>query len=77
MLVVDCNPSLLKEGLLRRDGIWFAQKDHESSTTYFSLADFKVSRGKALTREKYLQGAFGALPITSEFYFVDDEKEVK
>ena len=77
MLVVDCNPSLLKEGLLRRDGIWFAQKDHESSTTYFSLADFKVSRGKALTREKYLQGAFGALPITSEFYFVDAEKEVK
>ncbi len=77
MLVVDCNPSLLKEGLLRRDGIWFAQKDHESSTTYFSLADFKVSRGKALTREKYLQGAFGALPITSEFYFVNAEKEVK
>lgn len=77
MLVVDCNPSLLKEGLLRRDGIWFAQKDHESSTTYFSLSDFKVSRGKAQTREKYLQGAFGALPITSEFYFVDSNKEDK
>ena len=75
MLVVDCNPSLLKEGLLRRDGVWFAQKDHESSTEYFSLADFKASRGKASTREKYLQGAFGALPITSEFYFVNDEKE--
>ena len=77
MLVVDCNPSLLKEGLLRRDGIWFAQKDHESSTTYFSLSDFKISRGKAQTREKYLQGAFGALPITSEFYFVDSNKEDK
>ena len=75
MLVVDCNPSLLKEGLLRRDGVWFAQKDHESSTVYFSLADFKASRGKAGTREKYLQGAYGALPITSEFYFVNDEKE--
>lgn len=75
MLVVDCNPSLLKEGLLRRDGVWFAQKDHESSTVYFSLADFKASRGKAATREKYLQGAYGALPITSEFYFVNDEKE--
>ena len=75
MLVVDCNPSLLKEGLLRRDGVWFAQKDHESSTVYFSLADFKAARGKASTREKYLQGAYGALPITSEFYFVNDEKE--
>ena len=75
MLVVDCNPSLLKEGLLRRDGIWFAQKNHESSTEYYSLADFKASRGKANTREKYLQGAYGSLPITSEFYFVNDEKE--
>ncbi|MCI7807367.1 MAG: AAA family ATPase [Spirochaetales bacterium] len=75
MLVVDCNPSLLKEGLLRKDAIWFAEKNHESSTTYFSLADFKVRRGKTLTREKYLQGAFGALPITSEFYFQDSEKE--
>lgn len=75
MLVVDCNPSLLKDGLLRRDGVWFAQKDHESSTVYFSLADFKASRGKASAREKYLQGAYGALPITSEFYFVNDEKE--
>lgn len=75
MLVVDCNPSLLKDGLLRRDGVWFAQKDHESSTSYFSLADFKAARGKASTRERYLQGSYGALPITSEFYFVNDEKE--
>ena len=58
-----------------KDAIWFAEKNHESSTTYFSLADFKVRRGKTLTREKYLQGAFGALPITSEFYFLDSEKE--
>ena len=77
MLVVDCNPSLLKDGLLRRDAIWFAQKNHESSTEYYSLADFKFSRGRASAREKYLQGAFGALPITSEFYFVNDVKDEK
>ncbi len=77
MLVVDCNPSLLKEGLLRKDAIWFAQKNHESSTTYFSLADFKGGRGKTSTRERYLQGAYGALPITSEFYFVNDPNDGK
>jgi len=77
MLVVDCNPSLLKENLLRKDAIWFAQKNHESSTVYYSLADFKSARGKAGIRDRYLQGAYGALPITSDFYFVSDVKEAK
>lgn len=72
LLVVDCNPSLLKEGLLRRDAVWFVQKDKESSTEYFSLADFKFQRGKENTKERYLQGSFGSLPIISEFYFVHD-----
>src|SRR5690554_2946796 len=27
LLAVDCNPALLKDGVLRRDGIWFAQKN--------------------------------------------------
>jgi hypothetical protein len=77
MLVVDCNPALLKEGLLRRDAIWFAQKGSESSTNYFSLSDFRFSRSKSNTREKYLQGAYGAMPIISEFRFVDGKKEDK
>lgn len=77
MLVVDCNPSLLKEGLLRKDAVWFAQKNHESSTEYYSLADFRKARGKASPRERYLQGAYGALPITSDFYFVSDVEEDK
>lgn len=83
MLVVDCNPSLLKEGLLRKDAIWFAQKDNESSTVFFSLSDFK-GRSRTTVYNRYLQGAFGALPVTSDFYFVhdgtpmeDEEEEVK
>lgn len=72
MLCVDCNPSLLRDGLLRKDAIWFAQKDSESSTVYYSLADFRGTRNKLSTGTKYMQGAYGALPITSEFYFVHD-----
>ncbi len=75
MLAVDCNPSLLKDGLMRRDGIWFAQKDSENATVYYSLADFKYSRAKERTTQLYLSGAYGALPITSEFCFVRDESE--
>ena len=54
MLVVDCNPSLLRDGLLRRDAIWFAQKDSESSTEYFSLSDFKGARSRIPTSQRYM-----------------------
>ncbi len=74
MLVIDCNPSLLKDGLMRRDAIWFAQKGPDSSTMYFSLSDFRFSRGKTNTREKYLQGAYGSMPIISEFRFNYEEE---
>ena len=75
VLAVDCNPTLLRDGLLRRDAIWFAEKDKESATVYYSLADFKFSRSKERTEQLYMNGAFGALPITSEFSFTDAEKK--
>jgi AAA15 family ATPase/GTPase len=75
MLAVDCNPSLLRPGLMRRDGIYFAEKDSESATVYFSLANFKYSRSKDKTQAQYMNGAFGALPILSEFCFVDGHKD--
>ncbi|WP_320127948.1 AAA family ATPase [uncultured Sphaerochaeta sp.] len=75
MLAVDCNPSLLRPGLLRRDGVYFAEKDSESATVYFSLANFKYSRSKDRTQSQYMNGSFGALPILSEFCFVDEDKD--
>lgn len=76
MMAVDCNPSLLKDGVLRRDAVWFAQKTTDSATEYYSLADFKFSKAKRdLTGQYYLNGSFGALPITSEFKFVDSESK--
>ena len=78
LLAVDCNPSLLRPGLMRRDGIYFAEKNEKSETVYFSLAQFRYSRSRDLTSEQYLNGAFGSLPLLSDFYFVDaNEKEEK
>ncbi|MGB4405997.1 MAG: AAA family ATPase [Sphaerochaeta sp.] len=78
MLAIDCNPSLLQPGLMRRDGIYFAEKNSESATVFFSLADFKYSKNRDKTQAQYLNGAFGSLPILSEFCFVDKntDKEV-
>ncbi|MDC7238008.1 MAG: AAA family ATPase [Sphaerochaetaceae bacterium] len=75
LLAVDCNPSLLIPGLLRRDGVYFAQKNEKSETVYFSLAEFRYSRSRDLTSEQYMNGAFGALPLLSDFYFVDGKED--
>jgi len=54
--------TLLDLELMRRDGIWFAEKDGDGATHLYSLADFKVR--KDLRIEKgYLEGRFGAIPF--------------
>ena len=74
LIEIDCNPALLKDGMIRRDGIWFVEKKQESSTQYYSLADFKIESGSRSIRERYLQGAYRSLPILSEFYFRNEDK---
>ena len=72
LLAADCNPTLLEDGLLRRDSIYFAEKDSIGSTVYYPLSNFRIG-ANAKTRAMYESGAFGALPITSEFRFVNEE----
>lgn len=71
LLAVDCNPSLLVDNLLRRDGIYLTEKDNDGATVYRTLADYSYSASKERTAELYLQGVYGALPITSEYKFSD------
>jgi hypothetical protein len=54
--------NLLDLELLRRDEIWFAEKDQSSATRLYSLTDFKV-RTDLDIRKHYLQGRFGAVPF--------------
>jgi AAA15 family ATPase/GTPase len=54
--------NLLDLDLMRRDGIWFAEKDNEGATQLYSLADFKV-RNDLRIEKGYLQGRFGAIPF--------------
>jgi hypothetical protein len=62
MILTTHESSLLDLDLLRRDEIWFAEKDHEQATRLYSLADFKV-RNDLEIRKHYLQGRFGAIPF--------------
>jgi predicted ATPase len=62
LIVTTHESSLLDLDILRRDEIWFAEKDEEQATRLYSLADFKV-RNDLEIRKHYLQGRFGAIPF--------------
>lgn len=58
--------NLLKSSLLRRDQIWFTEKDSAGATHLYPLSDFRARKGENLERG-YLQGRYGAVP------FIDDD----
>src|SRR5690606_37267719 len=44
------DPLLLDPTLLRRDQVWFADKDDEGATHLYPLTDYKPRKGESLTR---------------------------
>ncbi len=63
LIFTSHNTNLLDLELLRRDQIWFTEKDEQtSSTDLFSLYDFSV-RKDAKIENGYLIGRYGAIPL--------------
>lgn len=56
---------LLDSELLRRDEIWFVDKNENEESSIYSLEEFKP-RYDADIRKGYLQGRFGGVPIINE-----------
>lgn len=56
---------LLDSKLLRRDQIWFAEKDEKTmQTDIYALTDFSPRKGENIAKG-YLQGRYGAIPFIS------------
>lgn len=53
--------SLLKERYLRRDSIWFVNKDMEGRSSLEPLSDYSPRKGEALDKG-YLTGRYGGVP---------------
>lgn len=58
----------LSNQLLRRDEIWFTEKDDQGVSTLYSLADFVDEDGAKIRKDEsyeknYLLGKYGAIPI--------------
>lgn len=54
--------NLLTGALLRRDQVWFAEKDEQGRSHLYSLSDIKVRATDNIERG-YLMGRFGAIPF--------------
>jgi len=60
--------SVLDQTLMRRDQVWFVEKDEENATRLYPLSDYKPRKGEAL-QKGYLYGRYGALPFPGELRF--------
>lgn len=65
MIVTTHESNLLDQDLLRRDEIWFAEKDLTGETRLYSLSDYKA-RNDLKLKKHYLQGRFGAIPFLGD-----------
>ncbi len=61
--------NLLSSGILRRDQIWFTEKNKDASTVLYPLSDFKPRRSENL-ESGYLQGRYGAIPFVNPEAFI-------
>lgn len=60
--------TLLSQRILRRDQIWFVEKDKDRSTHLYTLADFSPRENEAIEKG-YLNGRYGAIPFLSKLDF--------
>ncbi len=72
---------LLEPGLLRRDQVWFTEKDEQGSTCLYSLWEIKQVRKEENVRKGYLTGRYGAIPFVGAWPDLqeegDDEPEME
>ncbi len=59
--------NLLSADILRRDQIWFVEKDRFGAASLFSLSDIKEVRKEDNFENNYIKGKYGAIPIISDF----------
>ena len=60
--------SLLNNQFMRRDQIWFTEKNAAGEASLYSLAEYKVRNDKSFVTD-YLSGIYGGIPDLKSFSF--------
>jgi len=67
LIFISHNTQCLHKLFLRRDQIWFAEKDKFGATDLYSLAEYKIPVRKDASYDKdYIAGKYGAIPLIGD-----------
>lgn len=62
LIATTHDTNLLSSPFMRRDQVWFTEKDSEGATHLYPLTDIRSRKGDSIERG-YLQGRYGAIPF--------------
>ena len=71
LLFTTHDTNILCSGMLRRDEIYFTEKNKSGETIVFQLADFPVRKDDNFEKG-YLKGKFGAIPFFGDMSSISD-----
>ena len=74
LIITTHESDLMDLSLLRRDEIWFAEKENDNSTKLYTLEKFKIRYDKVVNKD-YLAGRYGAVPVFKDFDYLWGEEE--
>lgn len=57
--------AILSQQFVRRDQVWFCEKDSDKATQIYPLTDFRPRKGRENLEAAYLSGRYGAVPYIS------------
>lgn len=69
LIITTHESNLMDLNILRRDEIWFAEKEQDNSTSLYTLEKFKIRYDKVVAKD-YLAGRYGAVPVFKDFEYV-------
>lgn len=71
LLFTSHEATIMDQELLRRDEIWFVERNNKNDSKIYSLDRFKERYDKKISKA-YLEGRYGAIPILKDFNFEED-----
>lgn len=66
LIVTTHETNLLNQDLVRKDELWFVQKNSHGESSLYSLEEYQTRFDKDI-RRGYLAGRFGGIPLLTEF----------
>jgi hypothetical protein len=75
LLFTTQDTNLLDQDLLRRDQIWFVEKDSQGASHLYSLVEFAGVRNDLELEPHYIHGRFGAIPYIGDLALALAERD--